>query len=291
LPFTFQPLEVKTYSVSLDVQYRGANGEPCAVSTAETSTSSSSNEVASEVAATQLILEGRGYDPTPVVVNDEVVDEHANLTAEERLAVAASNLATRPRADSVTFVESDPFRSEAVEFNFPTVQTLLWPGVLASLSVDQIEYDQVPSGCVAYRTTVIRNVVTNGSDLEFEWDREHPLISSGVLKIYPSSGKIPSNSIVVCKMTFKPGFTPEIVHTDISCRVAITDSQSGGRRGKRARRGSTAASRRSGVNGGGSVASTAGSIAGNTNRGGTAGSIQQHTSVQKRTTAASRGGR
>jgi hypothetical protein len=301
LPFTFQPLEIKKYSVLLDVQYRGANGEPCAVSTAATSSSprGGQSEVIAEVATTQLILEGRGYDPTPKEEEEETPDEHANLTAEERLAVAASNLATRPKADEVVFVEEDEFRSEAKEFCFPEVQTLLWPGVLAKLSVDKIEYNEVPSGSVVYRTTTIHNIVTNGSDIEFEWDSEHPLISSGVLKIYPSAGKIPANSLTVCKMTLRPGFDPEIIETDISCRIALlADTNGGGRRSKRRRgstsvRGSTAASRRSGINGGGSIASNNGSIQGGSNQGGRGGmtTASSHTSVVRRTTAASRGGR
>jgi hypothetical protein len=53
---------------------------------------------------------------------------------------------------------------------------------------------------------VITNMVTNGSAVEFEWDREHPLVSSGVLKIYPSAGTIKGNGgIAVCKMTLRPG--------------------------------------------------------------------------------------
>ena len=99
-------------------------------------------------------------------------------------------MATRPKADEVAFVETDEFRNEAVEFTCPGSQTLLWPGVLAKLSVDHMDFHHVPSGSVVYRTTVITNMVTNGSAVEFEWDREHPLVSSGVLKIYPSAGTI-----------------------------------------------------------------------------------------------------
>jgi hypothetical protein len=146
LPFLFNPLEVKQYDVCLDVQYRGANGEPCAVSTANGGGKGGEGEVSSEVAVTQLLIEGRGYDPTVVEEEEEEEDQHKDLSAEERLAIAASNLATRPKADDVLFVEEDAFRKEAVEFASPSVQTLLWPGVLASLSVDSIDYEEVPSG-------------------------------------------------------------------------------------------------------------------------------------------------
>ena len=156
---------------------------------------------------------------------------------------------------------------------------------------------------MAYRTTVIRNLMNSsnnnsGGMLEYEWDRDHPLITSGVLKVYPNHGKIPFNSLVMCKMTLKPGFTPEMIDTNISCRVCVSDSNNNNnrRRGRgknNSRRGSTAASRRSGVNGGGSVAS---SIANSISRGGnnnnnTVSSSSSHTSVVRRTTAASRGGR
>ena len=284
LPFVFQPLEIATYNVALDVQYRGANGEPCAVSTATTASTDSSG-MAAEVAVTQLLLEGRGYDPSPKQQEETNDNEHLQeLSAEERLAVAASNLATRPKAEDSAFVELDEFRKEAEEFNYPKVQTLLWPGVLARLSVDRIDYGCVPSGCVVYRSTVVRNLVSNGAEIEFEWDREHPLISSGVLKMYPAQGRIKPGSIAVCKMTLKPGYDSEIVDTDVSCRVALLADPNGGRRGGKRRRGSTAASRRSGVNGGGSVAS---SIEG----GGRGVTASSHTSVVRRTTAASRGGR
>ena len=59
-------------------------------------------------------------------------------------------------------------------------------------------------------------MVTNGSAVEFEWDREHPLVSSGVLKIYPSAGTIKGNGgIAVCKMTLRPGFDPELVEVRV----------------------------------------------------------------------------
>ena len=120
------------------------------------------------------------------------------------------------------------------------------------------------------------------------WDHEHPLIASGILKIYPSHGKIDPNKLVVCKMTLRPGFDPEIIDTDVSCRVALlTGDQDQGRRGKRSRRGSTSGSRRGGGSvGGGSIVSTAPSQGGRAPT-----SSTTHTSVVRRTTAASRGGR
>ena len=118
------------------------------------------------------------------------------------------------------------------------------------------------------------------------WDHEHPLIASGILKIYPSHGKIDPNKLVVCKMTLRPGFDPEIIDTDVSCRVALlTGDQDQGRKGKRSRRGSTSGSRRGGSVGG-SIVSTAPSQGGRAPT-----SSTTHTSVVRRTTAASRGGR
>jgi hypothetical protein len=162
IPITFQPLEVKRYSVELNIQYRGANGEPCAITT------SSSSDAPSEVAVEVLRLEGRGYDPTPENEEEEEEDEHAHLSAEERLAVAAANLAHRPKAEDVAHVETDEFRCEAAEFGLPNVQTLLWPGILATLSVDSVQYGEVPSGACVYRTTTIRNQTMAGDSLEFE---------------------------------------------------------------------------------------------------------------------------
>ena len=58
-------------------------------------------------------------------------------------------------------------------------------------------------------------------------------------------------------MTLRPGFDPEIIDTDVSCRVALlTGDQDQGRKGKRSRRGSTSGSRRGGSVGG-SIVSTA----------------------------------
>lgn len=271
------------YRTALEIQYRGANGEMCATATAD----GSSGAVSAEVASTTLFLEARGFDPTPVDEVKDVVDELAHLSAEERLAMAANNLATRPKAENVDFVETDPNRMEADEFGPPDVQSLMWPGVLASLSVDKIDYSEVPSGSMVYRMTTIRNCTNEGSELEFEWDQEHPLIRSGALRVYPSSGRIAPGSLAVCKLTLRPGFDPEVIDTVISCRCAlISNEQQAGRRGRR-RRGSTAGSRKSGVNGAGSVASSArtGKSAG---RGATA---VTHVSVARRTTNASRGGR
>ena len=233
-------------------------------------------------------LEARGFDPTPVEEEEKKDDEHKHLSAEERLAMAAANLATRPKADDVEHTEEDAFRNEAAEFGTPESQSLLWPGVLAALSIDRIDYSAVPSGAIVYRMASIRNIVglNQPAQVEFEWDREHPLVASGAMKVYPASGKIDPGGIVVCKFTFRPGFDPEVIDTILSCRiVTLVETEAGGRRGRRNRRGSTAASRRSGVNGGGSVASTVHSAQ---SRGGTANS---HVSVVRRTTAASRGGK
>ena len=45
----------------------------------------------SDVATTSLLLEGRGYDPTPQVEEEQdgKDHEHDHLSAEERLAIAA----------------------------------------------------------------------------------------------------------------------------------------------------------------------------------------------------------
>ena len=169
VPITFQPLEVKQYSVELNIQYRGSNGEPCAITTASsTGSGAGSGPSSAEVAVEVLRLEGRGYDPTPVEEEGEAEDEHGHLSAEERLAMAAANLANRPKADEVAYVETDEFRCEAKEFGLPNVQTLLWPGVLASLSIDSVEFSEVPSGSCVYRTTTIRNQTMTGDSLEFE---------------------------------------------------------------------------------------------------------------------------
>ena len=284
LPLTFQPLEALKYRAALEIQYRGANGEMCATATAD----GSSGAVSAEVASTTLFLEARGFDPTPVKEEEKEEDEHAHLSAEERLAMAANNLATRPKAENVEHVESDPNRVEAAEFGPPDVQSLMWPGVLSALSVDSIDYGSVPSGSVIYRMTTIRNHVSMNptAELEFEWDREHPLIQSGALRVYPASGRIAPGSLAVCKLTFRPGFDPEVIDTVVSCRcVLINNELQGGRRGRRRGRGTTAGSRKSGVNATGSVASTQQSVRG---RGATAAS---HVSVARRSTTASRGGK
>ena len=280
-PLTFQPLEAQTYRVALEIQYRGAHGEMCATATAD----GSSGAVSAEVASTTLFLEGRGFDPTPVEEDEEEEDPLANLSAEERLAMAANNLATRPKAETVEHVESDPNRIESPEFGPPEVQTLMWPGVLSALTVDKIDYGAVPSGSVVYRMTTIRNLLSANltAELEFEWDREHPLIRSGALRIYPTSGRIAPGSLAVCKLTFRPGFDPEVIDTVVSCRcVQINNEQQGGRRTPSTW--STAGSRKSGTNAGGSVASTHRS----NGRNATAAS---HVSVARRTTMASRGGK
>ena len=83
LPLTFQPLEALKYRTALEIQYRGANGEMCATATAD----GSSGAVSAEVASTTLFLEARGFDPTPVAEEKEEEDQHAHLSAEERLAI------------------------------------------------------------------------------------------------------------------------------------------------------------------------------------------------------------
>ena len=68
-------------------------------------------------------------------------------------------MATRPKADEVAFVETDEFRNEAVEFSCPSAQTLLWPGVLAKLSVDHMDFHHVPSGSVVYVKSLLYMLV------------------------------------------------------------------------------------------------------------------------------------
>ena len=73
-----------------------------------------------------------------------------DLLTDKLQLLFQANLATRPKADEVAFVETDEFRNEAVEFTCPGAQTLLWPGVLAKLSVDHMDFHHVPSGSVVY---------------------------------------------------------------------------------------------------------------------------------------------
>ena len=287
LPLIFQPLEAMKYRTALEIQYRGANGEMCATATAD----GSSGAVSAEVASTTLFLEARGFDPTVVEENKDETDDLTSLSAEERLAMAANNLALRPKAQDVEIVDSDPNRAEAAEFGPPNVQTLMWPGVLSSLSVDSIDYGTVPSGSVVYRMTTICNriAMNNTAELEFEWDREHPLIRGGVLRVYPMSGRIAPGNLAVCKLTLRPGFDPKLIDTVVSCRcVVINNDQGGGRRGRR-RRGGTAGSRKSGVNGSGSVSST--SQVDRRSSVGHGATAASHVSVARRTTMASRGGK
>lgn len=85
----------------------------------------------------------------------------------------------------------------------------------------------------------------------FNWELNNPLLSSGMLKVYPKSGRIPVGGSLVCKVTLFAGgsgavLDPRIIETDLICNVTILQEQTHGKRHKHARRGSTSRLRRKG---------------------------------------------
>ena len=294
IPFVFQPLEAREYTVRLPITYQGAHGEPCATGVAfgagcrEPSTS--------EEAVLSLTLAARGYHPTPraAVGADEarglepVSSEHAlALDSEEHLArvrAAAVRAHDREKAAMSAGARAEAARAmhgeDAPEFGPPAQQELVWDGMIAKLSVDRLDFGAVPAGSLTNVVTTIRNTSqARGMSLEFAWDRDHPAVSSGTLKVYPRSGKIPPGGAIVCKWSLSTSTedTPQVLDVDVRCFVSGTVEEKP-RRGRGGRAGST---RRS-------TASRAGSKL--TRASSPTGSVLSRTSVADRSTAASRGG-
>jgi hypothetical protein len=291
VPLVFQPLEAKAYAVDLPVTYRGAHGEPCA--TGEALGAGVREPVTSEEAQLALRVLAHGFHPAPAAAVDKDAerglpslpkDTPLGLDSEahlERVRAAATRAHDRDGAAMVAGERAEATRShhgeDAPEFGPPPQQELAWDGMIARLSMDRLAFGQVPAGCLTNAVTTIHNTARGAVALEFAWDRDHPALATGTLKVYPRAGKIPPGGSTVCKWTMQTSAddTPEVLAMDVRCFISGQAEAPKGR-GGRGRRG-------------GSRRGTA-SRARSTRASSPTGSVLSRTSVVDRTTTASRGG-
>ena len=117
------------------------------------------------------------------------LDSDAHL---ERVRAAARRAHDRGDAAMVAGKQAEAVRTQhgedAPEFAPPMQQALRWEGMLSRLSVDRLAFGQVPAGCLTNMVTTIHNGLSRNS-LEFLWDRDHPALASGTLKVYPGKGE------------------------------------------------------------------------------------------------------
>lgn len=99
------------------------------------------------------------------------------------------------------------------------------PDGLASLALERINFGPIPCGAVSHRVFILRSNRTRGA-LLYRWDRFHPAISNGVVRVHPASGRLDAGEQVVVRMTlWAELLQPEIFEEDIGCTVMIPEDE------------------------------------------------------------------
>jgi hypothetical protein len=132
----------------------------------------------------------------------------------------------------------------------PKQQKLVLPWGLGSLSLDRLEFGEVPAKGVKHQLVVIRNT-HQVNEVEFKWDTNHPLCAEGLVKLVPAAGRLTAGQHMVVKVTFIAKGKPVVLDDDIQCvleeiipppPMAKAGSTRGSRMGGLSTRGTTAGS-------------------------------------------------
>ncbi|KAJ3105560.1 hypothetical protein HDU97_007902 [Phlyctochytrium planicorne] len=109
--------------------------------------------------------------------------------------------------------ESDP---DLLKDSIPTIQKLLIPRQLASISLERVNFGFIPIGSQSRQITVLRND-TDDMEISFMW--KIPKNLERILFVSPETGRLEKGQSRVCKFTFYPIGNLRIYDFDIPCEI------------------------------------------------------------------------
>jgi len=184
LKWRFLPLEARQYTYELPIRYYTEGGE---ASSPQSATGSRENgtHVTKKKTKHKSVLKvaGLGYDPRED-------DPHAEPPPHENLGLVPP-----------------PFQLLSNQGT----------GILAQLSREKLSLGRLPQRAKIRELLVLRNPSVLNA-VEFAWEQTHPLISSGLLTISPSKGKVLPGEFISIKLAVDASCTPRVVETQIAVR-------------------------------------------------------------------------
>jgi hypothetical protein len=194
LKWRFLPLEARQYTYELPIRYHTEEGRGD-VSGLE-NTGSRRNSA----------LIGRGVSP----------QSPTRKKLRQKSVLKIAGLGYDPREDDP---HAEPPPHQNLGLVPPPYQLLSHQGVgiLAQLSRERLALGRLPQRAKLRELLVLRNP-SQLAAVEFAWEQTHPLISSGLLNISPSKGKILPGEFVSIKLSVDASCTPRVVETQITVR-------------------------------------------------------------------------
>eukprot|EP00753_Platysulcus_tardus_P017846 PLAT6585.1.p1 GENE.PLAT6585.1~~PLAT6585.1.p1 ORF type:complete len:1751 (+),score=937.33 PLAT6585.1:33-5285(+) len=99
----------------------------------------------------------------------------------------------------------------------PQRQLAAVPRQLARLSLERLQFGDMPFGGRHHRALAVRNL--SKRPVLYNWDAEHPLLSAGLLRVYPRRGRLEAGGVAMCKFTFRAMGPPQLFSEELSLRL------------------------------------------------------------------------
>ncbi|KAJ3334134.1 hypothetical protein HDU76_008596 [Blyttiomyces sp. JEL0837] len=111
-----------------------------------------------------------------------------------------------------------PTSSIEVEDKIPLVQYLNMPKQVAILSLEHINFGNVPMGSLLRQILVVRNTLVDQT-IYFRWILPKSLAQHSSVSVSPIQGSLKPSESRVCKLVFSPGRETRIYNDDIVCEI------------------------------------------------------------------------